>query len=209
MSDSPETPQIYLITPPGAASHEFPDLLASCLDRVPVACVRLSLPGQDPDEIASAADRCRAITDARDVALVLETHIGLAERLGLDGVHLADGARSVAAARKALGDEAIIGAFCGNSRHEGMNAGERGADYISFGPLADRGLGDGRIAAPDLFAWWSQMVELPVVAEGALEEAMLAELAAKTDFLALGEEIWRSADPAAELARIMALLQGA
>ena len=41
------------------------------------------------------ADALREIAHARDVALVIERHVLLVERLGLDGVHLTDGARSV------------------------------------------------------------------------------------------------------------------
>ena len=49
-------------------------------------------------------------------------------------MHLTQGARGVRHARKELGADAIVGAFCGASRHEGMNAGEAGADYVSFAP---------------------------------------------------------------------------
>ena len=46
---------------------------------------------------------------------------------------------SVATAGDVNGDglsDAIVGAFCGTSRHDGMTAGEMGADYVSFGPVA-------------------------------------------------------------------------
>jgi thiamine-phosphate pyrophosphorylase len=66
------------------------------------------------------------------------------DRLGLDGVHLTDAARSVRATRKALGADAMVGAACGTSRHDGMAAGEAGADYIAFSPVGDTGLGDAR-----------------------------------------------------------------
>ena len=72
---------------------------------------------------------------ARDVPLVVADHYRLVARLGLDGVHLSDGARQVRAVRKALGQDAIVGAFAHASRHEGLTAGEIGADYVSFGPV--------------------------------------------------------------------------
>src|SRR4028118_212806 len=62
-------------------------------------------------------------------------HALLVSRLGLDGVPLLDAARSVRKVRKDLGDDAIVGAFCHASRHDGMTAGELGADYVSFGPV--------------------------------------------------------------------------
>ena len=106
--------------------------------------------------------------------------------------------------RKALGDDAIVGAFCGASRHDGMNAGEMGADYVAFGPAGSTALGTGERAGRDLFAWWTEMIELPVVAEGALDPATVAELESVTDFFAFGEEIWRAADPAAALKALIA-----
>lgn len=201
-------PQIYLITPPDADASTFPARLAACLDTVPVACVRLSIASEDPARITRAADALRETCHARDVALVIDTHLRLVEKLGLDGVHLRDGARSVGAARKALGQEAIVGAHCGTSRHEGMSAGERGADYAAFGPLSDDGLGSGAVAEPALFEWWSQMIELPVVAEGGLTGAVLRAIAPHTDFAALGPEIWGADDPAAHLRALHNILTG-
>ena len=164
-----DTPQIYLITPPDLEVSSFPDTLARVLDGTEVACVRLALATHDEDRIARAADLLRELCHERDIALVIEAHILLVERLGLDGVHLMDGARSVRKARKALGADAIVGSYCGASRHDGMTAGEAGADYISFGPVGTTPLGDGTRAEPDLFDWWSKMIEIPVVAEGAVE----------------------------------------
>ncbi|ALG90385.1 MULTISPECIES: thiamine phosphate synthase [Actibacterium] len=201
-----ERPQIYLITPPDFELSGFPDRLARVLDAHPVACVRLALASKDEDRVARAADALREITHARDIALTIETHVQLVERLGLDGVHLTDGARSVRKTRKELGADAIVGAFCGTSRHDGMTAGEAGADYISFGPVGDSALGDGTRAETELFTWWSEMIEVPVVAEGAITAETMARLAPVTDFFGIGEEIWRSDDPAAALAALIAAM---
>lgn len=194
-----EVPQIYLITPPEFELSSFPDQLAKVLDGTEIACIRLALASRDEDWVARAADVLREVAHARDVAIVIAEHIGMVERLGLDGVHLTDGARSVRSTRKALGADAIVGAFCGASRHDGMNAGEAGADYVAFGPVGATALGDGTVAEPDLFSWWSEMIEVPVVAEGAVSAAHAAALSRVTDFFGIGEEIWRQDDPLAAL----------
>lgn len=199
-----EQPQIYLITPPEFELSTFPTELARVLDTSDVACVRLALSTRDEDRIARAADALREVTHARDVALVISEHLMLVERLGLDGVHLIDGARSVRKTRKDLGDDAIVGAFCSGSRHDGLSAGESGADYISFGPVASTPLGDGSLAETDLFKWWSEVVEVPVVAEGALDVETIARLAPFTDFFGIGDEIWGSDDPLARLQELRA-----
>ncbi|MEQ6247993.1 thiamine phosphate synthase [Sulfitobacter sp. HNIBRBA3233] len=199
MQDAPEQPQLYLITPAEVELSTFPDRLARVLDAQPVACVRLALATRDEDRLARAADTLRAVTDARDVALVISDHTLLAERLGLDGVHLSDAARSVRHARKTLGEDAIVGSFCGTSRHDGMSAGEAGADYIAFGPVQATALDDGRFAETDMFQWWSEVIEIPCVAEGQLDVDMIRTLAPITDFFGIGDEIWSKEDPVAAL----------
>ncbi|WP_170586860.1 thiamine phosphate synthase [Ruegeria arenilitoris] len=202
--DTPEQPQIYLITPPTIDPATFPDRLARVLDGTEIACIRLALAGSDEDAIARAADACREVAHARDVALVISNHVLLAQRLGLDGVHLEDAARSVRAARKELGADAIVGSFCGTSRHDGMTAGEAGADYVAFGPVGEVSLGKGTRAERDLFQWWSEMIEVPVVAEGGLTPELVAELAECTDFFGIGDEIWTAEDPLSALNTLIA-----
>lgn len=205
--EQPEQPQIYLVTPPAFDPADFADRLAGVLDGTDIACVRLALASQDADDLTRAADALRSVCHARDVPLVLAGPPAPALRLGLDGVHLADGPRSVRAARKELGADAILGAYCGQSRHDGMTAGEIGADYVSFGPLAPHPI-LGETAAPrELFSWWSEMIEVPVVAEGALTRDLVAEFAPVTDFFAVGAEIWRTEDPLAALLDLTAPLR--
>ncbi|MBO6603569.1 MAG: thiamine phosphate synthase [Roseicyclus sp.] len=202
-----ETPQLYLITPPVFDPQAFAPRLAAVLDAHPVACLRLTLATTDETDVTRVADALLELALARDVPLVITAHLQLVEKLGLDGVHLTDGARSVRKTRKELGADPIVGAFCAVSSHEGMTAGEAGADYIAFGPAGDSALGDGTRAGHDLFAWWSEMIELPVVAEGALDAGLIETLAPVVDFFAIGEEIWREDDAAASLSRLTAPLR--
>lgn len=182
--------RLYLVTPPILTLDVFGDVLAGLLDLVEIACVRLALATTSEDELTRAADGLRAVCHARDVPLVLAEHFKLAARLGLDGVHLGDGPRRVRAAREALGADAIVGAHARASRHDGMTAAEIGADYVSFGPLVATALGDGAATPVEIFEWWSEMIETPVVAEGGLTPERAVEIARVADFLALGAEVW-------------------
>ncbi|MEL6522959.1 MAG: thiamine phosphate synthase [Pseudomonadota bacterium] len=201
-----EQPQIYLISPPSIELSQFPDALARVLDSRAIACVRLALSTTDEDAQSRAADLCREVCHARDVAIVVENHLRLAETLGLDGVHFSDGPRQVRPARQDLGEDAIVGAHCRTSRHDGMTAGEAGADYVAFGPVEAGLLGDGSAAEKDLFAWWSEMIELPVVAEGGLTADSIADLAPVTDFFGIGMEIWSKENPVTALQDLLAPL---
>jgi thiamine-phosphate pyrophosphorylase len=197
----PATTRLYIVTPPVFAP-DLPDRLAALLDAADIACVRLALAAASEDEVARAADALRPVAHGRDVPLVVADHHRLVPRLGLDGVHLGDGARQVRAVRKALGADAIVGAFARTSRHDGLTAGEIGADYVAFGPVGGSALGDGTTAPLELFEWWSEMVEVPVVAEGGLTPELARKLAGAADFLALGPELWSAPEgPAAALAR--------
>lgn len=205
--DTPEEPQIYLLTPSEFDLGSFTTQLAAALDAHPVACVRLALASKDEDRQMRAADALREVTHARDVALVISDHLLLVERLGLDGVHLSDAARSVRHARKELGEDAIIGSFCGTSRHDGMSAGEAGADYISFGPVQPSTLGDGSFVERDVFEWWSEVIEVPVVAEGGLDIEMIRALTPYTDFFGIGDEIWQQDDPTGALKTLIGAMR--
>lgn len=194
-----DRPQIYLVTPASFDVENFPAQLAAVLDAHEVGCVRLAMAGSDEVELGRAADALREVCHARDVAIVIESHVALAERHGLDGVHLTDGARSLRKLRKDFGADTILGSYCGASKHDGMTAGEIGADYVAFGPIGDTGLGDGTVAELELFQWWSAMIEVPIVAEGALTLESVKAIAPHTDFFALGDEVWGTDDPAATL----------
>ena len=196
-----EGPQIYLITPQVIDPDGFSAALAAALDAAPVACLRLSIASRSEDDWLRAGDLCREIAHPRDVPIVIDDHLVLAERLGLDGVHLTDAHKNIREARKALGPDAIVGSFCGTLKHDGLTAAEAGADYVSFGPLGGA-LGDGKTADLDLFAWWSEMIEVPVVAEGGLGDTLITALAPIADFLAFSDEVWLADNPAGRLRAI-------
>lgn len=198
-----DMPQLYLVTPP-EIDAAFETRLASVLDAHDIACLRLDLATRDEDRIMRAADLCREVAHRFDVPIVITDQPALVETLGLDGVHLTD-PRPLRKLRTDWGPDPIIGAYCGTSRHDGMNAGEAGADYVAFGPA---GPVSGDRAEAELFQWWSQMIELPCVAEGALDLATIESLREATDFIALGEEIWSHEEPAIALAALTAPFRG-
>ena len=206
MSDTSQ-PKIYLVSPPELnLSGAFPEILTDTLTNFNVACFRLQLSSQNEHEIGKIADGMREICHAHDVAIVIESHMLLVERFGLDGVHLSDGSKNISKARKLLGKDAIVGAFCGASRHVGLSAGEAGADYVSFGPISSSDLNDGELVETDLFDWWSQVIEVPVVAEGRLTTEKLSEIGPFIDFLAFGQEIWDSDNPSKTLRKLMSVV---
>lgn len=204
MTQDADPARLYLVTPPLTEVGDFATSLQAALDAAPVACVRIAMAVEDEDLLRRAADQIREVCHTFDVAITLTDHYRLVSSLGLDGVHLANARLTVREARKALGEDMIVGAFAGTSRHDGMTMAEAGADYISFGPVGDTGLGDGEVADVDLFEWWSEMIETPVVADGSVTLASAPLLAAHADFLCVGRAIWNHADGPAKAAAAFA-----
>ena len=197
-------PKIYLITPTDIdLQGSFPEQLSAVFANFDVACLRMGLSSTDEHVLGKTADILRESCHAHDVAIIIERHMLLVESFGLDGVHLTDGAKNVSKARKLLGSEAIVGAHCAASRHTGLSAGEVGADYVSFGPVTASKLDDGKIARTELFEWWSQLIEVPVVAEGRFDRDSAGLIGQHADFLAFGSEIWAQEDPVTKLRELM------
>lgn len=204
--------QIYLVTPERLAPEAMAELIARAIEAVDVACVRLDL-GRltDEDEWRRAANHLIPVCHGADIALIIAEHHRLVRPLGLDGVHLGIGTGSVRAVRKELGGDAIIGAEGGTERHRAMSLAEAGADYVSLGPVADTGaLGNGALAEPELFQWWSEMIETPVVAEGGIRAGTAAAIAPFAEFIVPDRRIWSDPDGGiAELTEIQRLLETA
>lgn len=197
---SRDAASIYLATPEVFDPAELAPRLDAALATGHVACVRLTLASAEEAVWRAAADRLREVTEAHDVALVISGHYRLVAPLGLDGVHLPDGRTPLRTVREELGSERIVGAFAGASRHQGLVLAEAGADYVSFGPIGDPGtLGDGARAEQDLFEWWAEVIETPLVAEGAVGREEAARLAGLADFIVPEPGIWDEPDIAEAL----------
>ncbi len=167
--------QLYIITPPVLKLSDIRDELDLLTRTLPVGAVRLRLaPGFDGPSLVGGLQE---VVQNREVALLVEDDIDFAIKSGADGVHLFNYVR-VHEARARLGDEANVGANCMASRHAAMEAGEAGADYVAFSP-AD---------APEvieLIGWWSEMTNLPCVAEGIKDELTARRVVeAGADFVA-------------------------
>lgn len=202
MDDPREAARLYLVTPDRFAPEALAAAAARLLAGGSVACLRIALaPSAGEDDWLSAANHLLPVCHAAEVPLLATDHHRLVGPLGLDGVHLADPTASVRKVRAALGADRIVGAAGGTGRHRAMSLAEAGADYVSLGPLHAAGaLGDGAVVEDDLFDWWAEMIETPVVAEGGVTPADLRRLGGAADFFVPDPGIWAAPDPVAALA---------
>jgi thiamine-phosphate pyrophosphorylase len=192
--------RLSLVTPPRLDPAAFRAPLAAALDAGDVACVQLRLKEADDDAVRRAIDVLRPVVQSRDVAFILNDRPDLAAATGCDGVHVGQEDASYAAARRAVGADAIVGVTCHASRHLAMEAGEAGADYVAFGAFFPTGTKDTiHRAEPEIVAWWAELFEIPCVAIGGITPANCGPLvAAGADFLAVVSAVWDHPDgPAA------------
>jgi thiamine-phosphate pyrophosphorylase len=144
--------RLYLSLDPDCPIAASTGALAAVLDAADIACV-LIRSGGDRAALMAGAGRVVAVTHGRNVAVVIENDAALAIEVGADGVHLSDGPAGYDEARAHLGDDAIVGVDAGGSRHQAMEAGEKGADYVAI-TAADAEMG----------AWWTSIFQVPCVA---------------------------------------------
>ena len=98
---------------------------------------------------------------SKKITILIENDLRVVARLKLDGVHLTNGHKFVQEAKSFLCRDQVIGAFCGLSKHSGLTAAEYGANYISF--QADFNRAETNKATTDLFEWWSNFIEIPLM----------------------------------------------
>jgi thiamine-phosphate pyrophosphorylase len=183
--------QLYLISPE-RIDASFVDRLREALDGGPVAAFQLRLKGIDDHAIAALAGPLQALCAERDVAFLVNDSIGLAKRLGADGVHLGQDDGDPRQARGELGPNAQIGVTCHDSRHLAMEAGEAGADYVAFGafyPTSTKAVS--HHPEPSILGWWATLFEIPSVAIGGITaENGRVLVDAGADFLAVCSAVW-------------------
>lgn len=184
--------RLYPITPPAIDPASFGETLSAALDAGDVACLQLRLKDADDDAVRRATEVLMPIAHARDVAFLINDWPDLAAEMGADGCHVGQEDAGYAEARRLVGDDAIVGLTCHNSRHLAMEAGEAGADYVAFGAFFATGTKQAKtVATTEILEWWSELFELPCVAIGGITVENCAPLvAAGADFLAVVGGIW-------------------
>jgi thiamine-phosphate pyrophosphorylase len=201
--------RIYLITPPALEPIGFADRLAAALDAGDVAAVQLRLKDVDDDTWKRAIDVLRPVTQARDVAFLLNDRADLVVPTGSDGVHVGQEDMPARQARALIGPGLTIGVTCKGSRDLAMQAGEDGADYVAFGafyPSTTKEVTN--LLDPEILRWWSEVMVLPSCAIGGITPENCAPLVrAGTDFLAVVGCVWNHPDgPAAGVSTLNAAI---
>jgi thiamine-phosphate pyrophosphorylase len=194
MSAATEQPKcrLFLVAPSEGDVENLALCLEAALGAGDVGCVCVDHSG-DGEAVRRVVEALLPVGRAWGAAVIIARTVELAVATGADGVELSDSPASVAAARKTLGDQAIVGGMAGASRHRAMEFAEAGVDYVAL-----RGKGpDGE----PLAVWWAEIATVPVVAAEpvSLEDAdWLARR--KVDFVIPTPAIWASPSEARAIA---------
>lgn len=189
-------PQLYLITPADPDLERFPRQLMAVLTGPEIAALLVRRGDMDEPTYADLAERLVQVGQAAGAAVLVEDDAQLALRTGADGVHITSGGtKAIREAVSVLKPDGIVGVGNVRTRHDAMSFGELDVDYVMFGPLG--GARDPEAIA--LAQWWAQTFEVPAVLSD--PEADRDEFGTvETEFLALSDCVWSTADPAATMA---------
>lgn len=190
MNTSIPRTRLMLVTPPISDPGAFTFRLMQAFAGGDVAAVLLRLA---PGDERSLTERVKALApsvQAQNVALVVEASAQVASRGGADGVHLTDGAEAIAEARSSLKQERIIGAGGLRSRHDAMDIGEAGVDYVMFGEPRPDGSLPPLPAVIERASWWAEIFETPCIAYCPDAESVPALIETGAEFVALGEWVF-------------------
>ncbi len=186
--------RLMLVTPPVADAEAMAYRLMQAFAGGDVAAVLLRLGDGDERSKIERVKRLAGPVQGANVALVVEAPAVVATRGGADGVHLTAGIEAIAEARSSLKTERIIGAGALRARHDAMDIGEAGVDYVMFGEPRPDGSLPALPAVVERAAWWAEIFETPCVAYAPDADAVEALVETGAEFVALGA--WAFADDA-------------
>lgn len=152
----------------------------------------------------------RSLCDSLKAQFLVNDRVDLALAVKANGVHLGQDDLPVAAARKLLGNEALIGLSTHN-RDQFLKAQSQDIDYVALGPLFPTSTKPTENPPVGVETLRELVAEsrYPVVAIGGISLESAEELwTAGAHSLAVISDITQSSDPARRVAQYLALAEG-
>ena len=199
--------RLYLLSPPITQPDDFAPRLVEACSAGGIAAVLLRFAAADERTLVNGVKMLAPLAQESGAAALIAAE-GAADlavaatRGGADGVHAAGvDARRL---RERLRDRSV-GAGNIRSRHDAMELGEAGVDYVMFGePRADGSL-PALETVVERASWWAEIFETPCVAYAPSLAAMSELLPTGAEFVALADAVWSHPDgPAAAVASALA-----
>lgn len=206
-------PRMYLTTPLVSDADAFAPVLAEACAAGDIAALCLRLAPADERTQINRIKILAPIAQARGAAVLVSNEDEadwplIAMRGGADGVHATKPDPVVLTDLRArLTDGRILGAGNLRARHDAMEAGEAGVDYVLFGEPGEDNTLPPLSAVTERAQWWAEIFEIPCVAHAPDLAALVPLAATGADFLSLSDAVWTAPDgPAAAIAAALAAL---
>lgn len=114
--------------------RRFEKVLQEALSAGGITCVQLREKHAAPEEKDALAREAQTLCAQADIPFLIDDDVELALRIGADGVHIGQEDIPCAEARRALGDQAIIGVTA-KTLEQARKAEAEGADYLGVGAV--------------------------------------------------------------------------
>ncbi len=198
---------LYLITPDETDTARLLERVTAVLPQAHWLQYRNKAAPAALRETQAAA--LRALTRDHGVALIVNDEIGLAARVGADGVHLGEDDGGPEQARAELGPEAIIGVSCYDDAERARAAVHAGADYVAFGAFFPSSTKPGARHASPALLQEAAALGVPRVAIGGITVDNARSLVdAGADLVAVISGVFDASDPAAAARAYRAAFEG-
>lgn len=176
--------------------------------------VQLRMKGASEEEMLPVALEAQRMCREAGATFIIDDHVELVRRIGADGVHLGKNDMPIDEARSILGSGFIIGGTA-NTFDDVLMHHRRGADYIGCGPFRFTTTKEKLSPVLGLEGYRSIMeqmkaagLDMPVVAIGGITAADIPSIMATgVTGIAISGSVLRAADPAAEMARLIAITE--
>ncbi len=151
-----------------------------------------------PRALCEIGAQVKAILEPRRVPLIVNDDVAVAAAIGAEGVHLGQDDLPASAARRILGEKALIGLSVGTPE-EAVGVDPAPLDYVSVGPIATtqtKNDAGPAVGTAGLQAVRALFPALPTIAIGGITEANAAAIvAAGAAGLAVASAICRAGQP--------------
>lgn len=114
--------------------RSFKEVLQETLSAGGITCVQLREKHAASEEKETLAREAQALCAQAGIPFLIDDDVELALRIGADGVHIGQNDIPCAEARRALGDQAIIGVTA-KTLEQARKAEAEGADYLGVGAV--------------------------------------------------------------------------
>ncbi len=197
--------RLYLITDrTQTAGRALPAVVADAL-RGGLRAVQLREKDLTGSQLFELAGELRKVTREHGAQLLINDRIDIALAVAADGVHLGSSSLPVAAARRILGSDRVIG-YSAHSLDEAQQAERDGADFVTFGPVyaTPAKLPFGEPLGPSLLAQAARKLSIPVFALGGVKISSVSEvMSSGAHGIALISAIIAAPDPTAATASLL------